>query len=69
MEEPRKAKLGFLLVGAMVFSVTALLFFRWLAEGVLEADTEGFDTCAKHSAQMSNLLHVGIAGEEAKDIL
>jgi undecaprenyl-diphosphatase len=44
VEEPRKAKLGFLLLGAMLVSAAALLFFGWLAEEVLEADTEGFDT-------------------------
>jgi membrane-associated phospholipid phosphatase len=44
MEEPRKAKPGFLLLGAMLVSASALLFFGWLAEEVLEADTEGFDT-------------------------
>jgi undecaprenyl-diphosphatase len=44
MEEPRKAKIGFLLLGAFLVAATALLVFRWLAEEVLEADTQRFDT-------------------------
>ncbi len=44
MEEPRKAKIGFLLLGAILVAAAALLFFGWLAEEVLEADTQRFDT-------------------------
>jgi membrane-associated phospholipid phosphatase len=44
MEEPRKAKIGFLLLGAFLVAATALLVFGWLAEEVLEAETQGFDT-------------------------
>src|SRR6202158_1292754 len=47
MEETRKAKIGFLLLGAMLVASTALLFFGWLAEEVLEADTERFDTLVR----------------------
>jgi len=44
MEEPRKAKIGFLLLGAILVAAAALLFFAWLAEEVLEADTQRFDS-------------------------
>jgi hypothetical protein len=43
-EEPKKAKIGLLLLGAILVAATALLFFGWLAEEVLEADTQRFDT-------------------------
>jgi membrane-associated phospholipid phosphatase len=43
-EESKKAKIGFLLLGAILVAAAALLFFGWLAEEVLEADTERFDT-------------------------
>jgi len=43
MEEPKKAKIGFFLLGAILVAGAALLFFGWLAEEVLEADTEQFD--------------------------
>jgi undecaprenyl-diphosphatase len=47
MEEPKKAKFGFLLLGAILVDAIALLFFGWLAEEVLEADTERFDTLVR----------------------
>jgi undecaprenyl-diphosphatase len=43
MDEPKKAKIGLLLLGAILVAGTALLFFGWLAEEVLEADTKQFD--------------------------
>jgi len=43
-EEPKKAKIGFLLLGGILVAAIALLFFGWLAEEVLEADTQRFDT-------------------------
>jgi undecaprenyl-diphosphatase len=43
MDETKKAKIGFLLLGAILIAAAALLFFGWLAEEVLEADTEQFD--------------------------
>ena len=43
MDKPKKAKIGFLLLGAILVAGTALLFFGWLAEEVLEADTNQFD--------------------------
>ena len=44
MDEPKKTKVAYLLPGAILVSATALLFFGWLAEEVLEADTQQFDT-------------------------
>ena len=43
MEKPKKVKDGFLLLGALFLSVTALFVFGWLAEEMLEGDTQQFD--------------------------
>jgi hypothetical protein len=65
MEEPRKAKLGFLLLGAMLVSATALLFFGWLAEEVLEVDTEGFDTFVRAAVhRVASPPHYEVDGSE-----
>ena len=43
MEKPKKVKSGFLLLGALLLAVTALFLFGWLAEEMLEGDTQQFD--------------------------
>jgi undecaprenyl-diphosphatase len=42
-DTPKKAKIGFLLLSAILVATTALLIFGWLAEEVLESDTARFD--------------------------
>jgi membrane-associated phospholipid phosphatase len=44
MDKPKKAKSGFLLFGALLTAATALFVFGWLAEEMLEGDTQQFDT-------------------------
>jgi undecaprenyl-diphosphatase len=44
MEKPKKLKSGLLLLGALLIAVTALFVFGWLAEEMLEGDTQKFDT-------------------------
>jgi undecaprenyl-diphosphatase len=44
MEKPKKLKSGLLLLGALLIDVTALFVFGWLAEEMLEGDTQKFDT-------------------------
>jgi len=41
--EKKKVKIGFLLLGALLLAVAALVVFGWLAEEVLEGDTQQFD--------------------------
>lgn len=43
MNKPRITKSGFLLLGALLLAVTALFVFGWLAEEMLEGDTQQFD--------------------------
>jgi membrane-associated phospholipid phosphatase len=45
--DPGKVKLGFFMVAGMLAAVMALLFFAWLAEEVLEADTRQFDDAVR----------------------
>ena len=47
MPEPKKRKLGFLLLAGILTAAAALFFFGWLAEEVLEADTAQFDTAIR----------------------
>jgi undecaprenyl-diphosphatase len=64
MEKPKKAKSGFLLLGALLLAVTALFVFGWLAEEMLEGDTRQFDafvrTAVHHLATpgLTRLMHV-----------
>jgi undecaprenyl-diphosphatase len=43
MDKPKKVKGGFLLLGALLVATTALAVFGWLAEEMLEGDTQQFD--------------------------
>jgi undecaprenyl-diphosphatase len=43
MDRPRKVNSGFLLLGALLIAATALFVFGWLAEEMLEGDTQQFD--------------------------
>jgi undecaprenyl-diphosphatase len=43
MEKPKEAKNGFLLLGALLIAATALFVFGWLADEMLEGDTQKFD--------------------------
>jgi len=43
MSQPQKVKGGFLLLGALLAAATALVVFGWLAEEMLEGDTQHFD--------------------------
>jgi undecaprenyl-diphosphatase len=43
MDKPTKIKSGFLLLGALLIAATALFVFGWLAEEMLEGDTQQFD--------------------------
>ena len=47
MEKPKEAKNGFLLLGALLIAATALFIFGWLADEMLEGDTQRFDTLAR----------------------
>jgi membrane-associated phospholipid phosphatase len=44
MNKPKKVKSGLLLLGALLIAATALFVFGWLAEEMLEGDTQQFDT-------------------------
>jgi len=44
MEKSRKGKDGFLLLGAVLVAGAALFAFGWLADEMLEGDTQKFDT-------------------------
>ena len=41
--DKKKVKIGFSLLGALLLAVAALVVFGWLAEEVLEGDTQQFD--------------------------
>jgi len=43
MDKPKKVKSGLLLLGALLIAATALFLFGWLAEEMLEGDTQQFD--------------------------
>jgi len=43
MDKSKKVKSGFLLLGALLVAATALVVFGWLAEEMLEGDTQQFD--------------------------
>lgn len=43
MNKPKTVKSGFLLLGALLIAATALFVFGWLAEEMLEGDTQQFD--------------------------
>jgi undecaprenyl-diphosphatase len=47
MDKPKKVKSGFLLLGALVIAATALFVFGWLAEEMLEGDTQQFDALVR----------------------
>ena len=49
MDEPKKAKLGLLLLAGIISAAAALLVFGWLAEEALEADTNRFDEVVRNS--------------------
>jgi hypothetical protein len=40
MDKPKKIKNGVLLLGALLIAATALFVFGWLAEEMLEGDTQ-----------------------------
>jgi len=44
MGKPHNVKSGFLLLGGLLIAATALFVFGWLANEMLEGDTEQFDT-------------------------
>jgi undecaprenyl-diphosphatase len=44
MNKPKKVKSGLLLLGALMIAATALFIFGWLAEEMLEGETQQFDT-------------------------
>jgi len=43
MDKPKKLKSGFLLLGLLLVAATTLFVFGWLAEEMLEGDTQRFD--------------------------
>ncbi len=43
MEKPKRVKSGFLLFGGLLIAATALFAFAWLADEMLEGDTQKFD--------------------------
>ena len=47
MTEPKKVKLGFFLIGSVVAAAAALLSFGWLAEEVLQSETQTFDAAVR----------------------
>jgi undecaprenyl-diphosphatase len=49
MEKPKEAKNGFLLLGALLIAATALFVFGWLAEEMLEGDTQKFDEFVRNA--------------------
>jgi len=49
MDRPKKVKSGLLLVGGLLIASTALLVFGWLAEEMLEGDTQQFDTFVRNA--------------------
>jgi len=49
MERSKKAKDGFLLLGALLIAATALFAFGWLAEEMVEGDTQKFDEFVRNA--------------------
>src|SRR5882672_7512155 len=49
MEKPKEAKSGFLLLGALLIAATALFVFGWLADEMLEGDTQKFDEFVRNA--------------------
>jgi len=49
MEKSKKAKDGFLLLVALLIAATALFAFGWLAEEMLEGDTQKFDDFVRNA--------------------
>jgi undecaprenyl-diphosphatase len=47
VDKPKKVKSGFLLLGALLVAATALFVFGWLAEEMLEGDTQQFDAVVR----------------------
>ena len=47
MHKPKKVETGVLLLGALLIAATALFVFGWLAEEVLEGDTQQFDALVR----------------------
>jgi hypothetical protein len=45
----KRVKIGFSLLGALLIAVTALFVFGWLAEEVLEGDTQKFDAFVRNA--------------------
>lgn len=45
----KRVKIGFSLLGALLIDVTALFVFGWLAEEVLEGDTQKFDAVVRNA--------------------
>jgi hypothetical protein len=45
--EPKKVELGFFLIGSIAVAAAALLAFGWLAEEVLESETQTFDAAVR----------------------
>jgi undecaprenyl-diphosphatase len=45
----KRVKIGFSLLGALLIAVTALFVFGWLAEEVLEGDTQKFDAVVRNA--------------------
>jgi undecaprenyl-diphosphatase len=66
MEKPKNVKSGFLLLGALLIAATALFVFGWLAEEMLEGDTQKFDelvrtTVHRHAAPWLTSLMQGLS--------
>jgi len=49
MEKPKEAKRGFLLLGALLIAATARFVFGWLADEMLEGDTQKFDEFVRNA--------------------
>jgi len=53
MDKPNRAKSGILLLGALLIAATALFVFGWLAEEMLEGDTQQFDAFVRTAVHQS----------------
>jgi undecaprenyl-diphosphatase len=49
MEKPKRVKSGFLLFGGLLIAATALFVFGWLADEMLEGDTQKFDEFVRNA--------------------
>jgi undecaprenyl-diphosphatase len=61
MDKPNRVRTGALLLGALLIATTALFVFGWLAEEMLEGDTQQFDAfvrTAVHQVSTSGLTGV-----------